>query len=116
MGTVYFDVTRASIDKMFVEGLNKMVTLLKENPEINIELHGHTDKMEFSSIKKDPENELLINLGVRRADKVKAFLVKNGISEERLSTMNHDASQPASASYSELSLAKNRRVEFKILE
>jgi len=116
MGTVYFDVTRASIDKMFVEGLNKMVTLLKENPEINIELHGHTDKMEFSSIKKDPENELLINLGVRRADKVKAFLVKNGISEERLSTMNHDASQPASASYSELSLAKNRRVEFKIVE
>ena len=116
MGTVYFDVTRASIDKMFVEGLNKMVTLLKENPEINIELHGHTDKMEFSSIKKDPENELLINLGIRRADKVKAFLVKNGISEERLSTMNHDASQPASASYSELSLAKNRRVEFKIVE
>ncbi|MDG2370609.1 MAG: OmpA family protein [Flavobacteriales bacterium] len=116
MGTVYFDVTRASIDKMFVEGLNKMVTLLKENPEINIELHGHTDKMEFSSIKKDPENELLINLGIRRADKVKAFLVKNGISEERLSTMNHDASQPASARYSELSLAKNRRVEFKIVE
>jgi len=59
---------------------------------------------------------LLINLGVRRADKVKAFLVKNGISEERLSTMNHDASQPASASYSELSLAKNWRVEFKIVE
>ena len=116
MGTVYFDVTRASIDKMFVEGLNKMVALLKENPEIKIELHGHTDKMEFSSIKKDPENELLINLGSRRADKVKAFLVKNGISEERLSTMNHDASQPASASYSELSLAKNRRVEFKIVK
>jgi outer membrane protein OmpA-like peptidoglycan-associated protein len=116
MGTVYFDVTRASIDKMFVEGLNKMVTLLKDNPEINIELHGHTDKMEFSSIKKDPENELLINLGARRADKIMAYLVENGVAKERLSAMNHDASQPASASYSELSLAKNRRVEFKIVK
>ena len=116
MGTVYFDVTLASIDRMFIEGLNKMVTLLKENPEIKIELHGHTDKMEFSSIKKDPENELLINLGARRADKVESYLIKNGISADRLSTMNHDASQPASASYSELSLAKNRRVEFKIVE
>ena len=44
------------------------------------------------------------------------YLIKNGVSADRLSTMSHDASQPASASYSELSLAKNRRVEFKIVE
>ena len=89
---------------------------MNENPTIKIELHGHTDKMEFSSIKKDPENELLINLGDRRAKKVRDYLVKKGIAQDRLSTMNHDASQPASASYSELSLAKNRRVEFKIIK
>ena len=116
MGTVYFDVTRSSIDKMFIEGLNKMVELLNKNPQINIELHGHTDKMEFSSIKKDPENQLLINLGINRANKVKKYLVNKGISENRLSTINHDAAQPVSASYSELSLAKNRRVEFKIVK
>ncbi len=116
MGTVYFDVTRASIDNMFISGLDKMVKLLTENPTIKIELHGHTDKMEFSAIKKDPENELLINLGDRRAKKVRDYLVKKGIAQDRLSTMNHDASQPASASYSELSLAKNRRVEFKIIK
>ncbi len=72
--------------------------------------------MEFSAIKKDPENELLINLGINRANKIKNYLVKKGISEDRLSTFNHDASQPVSASYSELSLAKNRRVEFKIVD
>tara|TARA_Y100001968_G_C19424890_1_gene753781 strand:- start:128 stop:1354 length:1227 start_codon:yes stop_codon:yes gene_type:complete len=116
MGTVYFDVTRSSIDKMFIEGLDKMVDLLNENSDIKIELHGHTDKMEFSAIKKDPENELLINLGINRANKIKNYLVKKGISEDRLSTFNHDASQPVSASYSELSLAKNRRVEFKIVD
>jgi outer membrane protein OmpA-like peptidoglycan-associated protein len=116
MGTVYFDVTRSSIDRMFVEGLNKMVDLLNENPDIKIELHGHTDKMEFSAIKKDPENESLINLGVNRANKIRNYLIEKGISEDRLSTFNHDAAQPVSASYSELSLAKNRRVEFKIVE
>ena len=72
--------------------------------------------MEFASIKKDPENQSLINLGSRRAEGVKKYLVKNGVDENRISLMNHDAGQPESPGYSELSLAKNRRVEFKIIE
>ncbi len=116
MGTVYFDVVNASIDEMFIDDLNKMSKILNQNPEINIELHGHTDKMEFASIKKDPENQSLIDLGLRRVERVKKYLVKNGVDENRISIMNHDAGQPESPGYSELSLAKNRRVEFKIIE
>ena len=72
--------------------------------------------MEFAAIKKDPENEKLINLGSIRAENVRSYLIKKGVSEDRITFMNHDAAQPASAGYSELSLAKNRRVDFKIVE
>jgi outer membrane protein OmpA-like peptidoglycan-associated protein len=116
MGSVYFDVNSAKIDEMFDDDLNKMAKILIENESINIELHGHTDKMEFAAIKKDPENEKLINLGSIRAENVRSYLIKKGVSEDRITFMNHDAAQPASAGYSELSLAKNRRVDFKIVE
>jgi outer membrane protein OmpA-like peptidoglycan-associated protein len=72
--------------------------------------------METAAIKKDPENQKLINLGLERAGKIKSYLVKKGIDGNRISTINHDSSQPASNSFSELSLAKNRRVVFKIAE
>ncbi len=116
MGSVYFDVKKSKVDEMFNDDLDKMAKLLIENGSINIELHGHTDKMEFAAIKKDPENERLINLGQLRAENIKAYLVKKGVDEGRISYMNHDAGQPASDGYSELSLAKNRRVDFKIVD
>jgi outer membrane protein OmpA-like peptidoglycan-associated protein len=112
--TVYFDVQRSNIDDMFIDELNSIVNILTKNPNINIELHGHTDKMETAAIKKDPENQKLINLGLERAGKVKSYLVKKGIDGNRILTINHDSSQPAHNSFSELSLAKNRRVVFKI--
>ena len=114
--TVYFDVQGSNIDDMFIDELNSIVNILTKNQNINIELHGHTDKMETAAIKRDPENQELINLGLGRAEKIKSYLVKKGIDGNRISTINHDSSQPASNSFSELSLAKNRRVVFKIAE
>lgn len=110
--SIYFDVESSSIEESFSSDLNKLVILLKENSELNIQINGHTDKAEKEAIKDDPENEKLINLGNYRAINIRNFLVEKGISSSRLTPLDAGAENPASPGASRLSLAKNRRVEF----
>ena len=112
--TIYFDVEKPLIEDSFDETLKKVISILKENSNINIQINGHTDKQEKEAIKSDPENEKLINLGNYRAIAIRDFLIKNGISSNRLSALDAGAESPASPGLSRLSLAKNRRVEFII--
>ena len=112
--TIYFDVETAKIDDMFKKSLDKLALFLTEKKELKLQLNGHSDKKESEAIKNDPENELLINLGNYRAKSVKDYLVKKGISSDRLTTMDAGSDQSAAPGLSMLSLAKNRRVEFII--
>ena len=101
---------------MFDNNLNYVINLLKDNPELKLQLNGHIDNLEKDAIKDDPENKELINLGNYRSKSVKDFLMKNGISSERLSAQDVGSDQPASRGTSPFSLAKNRRVEFIIVK
>ena len=112
--TIYFDVESSKIDDMFIKSLDKLTILLSENPQLKLQLNGHTDKKEEEAIKNDPENELLVNLGTYRAKSIKDYLVKKGVSSDRFTTMDAGPDQPAAPGLSMLSLAKNRRVEFII--
>jgi outer membrane protein OmpA-like peptidoglycan-associated protein len=112
--SIYFDVESSLIEESFSSTLNKLVSLLKANPSVNIQINGHTDKAEKEAIKDDPENENLINLGNYRAVNINDLLVEKGISSSRLTPLDAGAENPASPGMSKLSLAKNRRVEFII--
>jgi outer membrane protein OmpA-like peptidoglycan-associated protein len=112
--TIYFDVESSNIEDSFEETLDKIVTLLKDNSSLSIQINGHTDKAEKEAIKDDPENDNLIKLGMYRADNIKKFLTNNGIDSKRLSPFDAGAEAPASPGLSRLSLAKSRRVEFII--
>ena len=112
--TIYFDVESPNIEESFEETLDKIVTLLKDNSSLSIQINGHTDKAEKEAIKDDPENDNLIKLGMYRADNIKKFLTNNGIDSKRLSPFDAGAEAPASPGLSRLSLAKSRRVEFII--
>ena len=112
--TIYFDVESSKIDDMFIKSLDKLAIILTENPQLKLQLNGHTDKKEEEAIKNDPENELLVNLGTYRAKSIKDYLVKKGVLSERFTTIDAGPDQPAAPGLSMLSLAKNRRVEFII--
>ena len=114
--SIYFDVENYTLDPMFDDKLYNLVKILKENPDIKITINGHTDNLETEAIKDDPENKKLINLGDYRSKSVKDFLMKNGILSERLNTQNFKSDKPASKGSSMFSKAKNRRVEFIIIE
>ena len=113
---IYFDVETYNLDPMFDNNLNYVINLLKDNPDLKLQLNGHIDNLEKDAIKDDPENKELINLGNYRSKSVKDFLMKNGISSERLSAQDVGSDQPASRGTSPFSLAKNRRVEFIIIK
>jgi len=55
-------------------------------------------------------------LGNYRSKSVKDFLLKNGISSERITAEDLGSDQPASRGASMYSMAKNRRVEFIIIK
>lgn len=114
--SIYFDVENYTLDPMFDDKLYNLVKILKENPELKLSINGHTDNLETEAIKDDPENKKLINLGDYRSKSVKDFLMKNGILSERLNTQNFKSDKPASKGSSMFSMAKNRRVEFIIIE
>ena len=113
---IYFDVETFNLDPINDNSLNYIIQLLNDNPSLKLQLNGHIDNLEKDAIKDDPENKELVNLGNYRSKSVKDYLMKNGISSERLSAQDVGSDQPASRGTSPFSLAKNRRVEFIIIK
>ena len=76
----------------------------ENNPEVNVEVTGHTDSVGTTSGN--------YNLSVSRANAVKAYLVEYGISRSRITTRGEGETKPVEKNSTEAGRAKNRRVEF----
>lgn len=104
---IYFDFDKWDLHpRSFIE-LNKLLGILKEHPNMKIEIHGHTD-----SIGSENYN---LYLSRKRARSVIAFLTNQGIDPSRLTYEAFGYSKPVESNRSNAGRAKNRRVEFKIL-
>ncbi len=86
--------------------LDKLATVLKNNPDTNINIYGHTDSKGSESYNQ--------GLSERRAAAVKSYLVSKGVSSGRMFTMGMGESDPRSSNATETGRAQNRRVEFAI--
>ncbi|MEQ8905666.1 OmpA family protein [Ekhidna sp.] len=89
------------------EELGKLVSYLKENDQYKVEISAHTD-----NAGAEKYNLQLSNL---RANSVLQFLQDNAINKDRLVAVGYGESQPRFPNDTEANMAKNRRVEFKIL-
>jgi len=83
--------------------LQHIVTLLLQNPELKVEIQGHTDN--------EGEEAYNLTLSDKRANTVLQYLQLFGISSERLLSKGYGESQPVSSNDTEEGRAKNRRVE-----
>ena len=87
--------------------LDKAARILNEQyPQLKVEIAGHTDNT--------GKAEMNQTLSVKRAESVKAYLVKKGVAEERLSTAGFGPDQPIADNETAAGRTKNRRVEFKV--
>jgi outer membrane protein OmpA-like peptidoglycan-associated protein len=109
---IYFDFDKFFLRLKSEEVLNKILDYMKDNPEVSIEIMGHTDW--FGS------DDYNMKLSKRRSKSAFDYLVKKGIGEERLVMKWYGESQPAvpnenaDGSDNEDNRQLNRRCEFKI--
>jgi len=104
---IFFDVNQFVIKPESYSELDKIVGLLKENPTLTIQIHGHTD-----NVGKAADNLKLSN---DRADAVVKYLVSKGIVAARLSSKGFGATVPVAANNNEAGKAQNRRTELKVI-
>ncbi|MBS1682857.1 MAG: OmpA family protein [Bacteroidetes bacterium] len=88
--------------------LNSIVSFLKANPKIEIELEGHTDN------RGDPKKNLI--LSQQRVDAIKNYLVSRGVRSKRIKGKGFGGTRPVSTDDTEEAHKLNRRVEFVILK
>ncbi|MCB0587389.1 MAG: OmpA family protein [Phaeodactylibacter sp.] len=109
---VYYDVGRSSVQKASVSELLNLLHLLKENPDIRIEISSHTDSQGDSVYNQE--------LSQRRADAIVRYLISQGIEEDRLVARGYGESKLANGCAdgvpcTEEEHQENRRTEFKVL-
>ena len=100
---VEFEFDSDRLTGMSAVVLDAVVGSLRDCPNIKVRVEGHTD-----SIGTDAYNQ---DLGLRRANAVRVFLDKGGISSSRLSARSYGESRPIATNDTDEGRALNRRVE-----
>ena len=83
---IFYDYDKATLRPESTEALDELVTLLKDNPNITIEMTSHTDRHGTA--------EYNIDLSNRRAKSVVDYLIAAGISPDRLKYQGFGKSRP----------------------
>jgi outer membrane protein OmpA-like peptidoglycan-associated protein len=86
--------------------LDEYAELLRENPQMYIEITGHTCDT--------GTKESNLRIGQQRADSAKDYLIQKGVSSSRISIHTKGDSEPVHPNSNEESRAKNRRIEIKL--
>lgn len=106
---VFFETGKSSIKPESNDLLSQVALVLRSNPDITkVEIGGHTDDRG-----SDAKN---LELSQARAEAVKEFLVEQGIAASRLIAKGYGETMPVDVRTNKQARARNRRVEFNILE
>ncbi|EQA73323.1 OmpA family protein [Leptospira noguchii] len=109
INNLFFESKSFQIAPESILELNRLAEIVKENPDIEIQIEGHTD-----NVGKKKDNLILSE---KRAAAVAEFLFqKHSISKERIQTKGFGDSAPLNKNDSEEGRKKNRRVNFTILK
>ncbi|MBD5224878.1 MAG: OmpA family protein [Bacteroidales bacterium] len=83
---IFYDFDKATLRPESKEGLDEMAQVLRDNPNVTIEMASHTDRW--------GSEEYNINLSARRAQSVIDYLISVGIEPERLQSQGYGKSRP----------------------
>jgi len=100
---ILFDLDKATLQPESTKQLQHVVTLLKDNPDLMLEVQGHTDDQ--------GSDDYNLKLSQRRAETVVTYLGLFDIDTSRLVPKGYGESKPVMPNTTEEGRAKNRRVE-----
>jgi outer membrane protein OmpA-like peptidoglycan-associated protein len=101
---VQFETAKADIKPVSFPILDRIVTIMKENPKFDLDIIGHTDNA------GNPQSNL--DLSDRRAHAVRTYLMNKGIESYRLTSLGKGQENPIATNSTPEGKALNRRVEF----
>jgi type IX secretion system PorP/SprF family membrane protein len=102
-----FNFNSTAIDDEASAYLDEVARALVENPELEIELTGHTDNIGSAKFN--------LKLSLLRASSIKDYLISQGVSETRIKANGKGLTEPLNGNSTDEERALNRRVEMKIL-
>ncbi len=105
---ITFETNSAELNQESFAELDRLVELMKKNPNIKVEISAHTDDVGSEAYN--------LKLSQRRAQAVVDYLKQHGIPEDRMIAKGYGETQPLVPNDSPEHRAMNRRVEFKILK
>ena len=105
---IYFEVSKSDLLPASFAELNKLVTMMEDNPLMEIRLDGHTD------VVGDPDANL--ELSQERVDACETYMVKKGIPSARIQAVGYGDTKPIVKKGTDEERKVNRRVEFVVLK
>lgn len=103
---ILFATGKSELNASSKAALLKFASTLKETPETDVTIYGHTDNTGSRAVNEKLSNE--------RADAVSRFLVANAVQKERLTTQGKAFDEPVADNATEAGRTQNRRVEVYI--
>ncbi len=104
----YFNENKTNIDPLAAKALDRDGEMLKENPNIKVEIGGHSD-----SLGSEKANQ---KISEKRAESVKKYLMdKFNISGDRMVVKGYGSSKPIADNSTKEGRTKNRRVEIRAI-
>lgn len=108
LNNVFFDTGKYDLRDESYADLNRVVKLMNQNPNMRIEVAGHTD-----NVGSDASN---LTLSQNRANAVCEYITGKDIDKSRLTCKGYGESKPVVSNTTEDGKQQNRRVEFTILK
>jgi len=104
---VYFDFNKSTLKETSFKTLDELAEFMKIKTSMVIEIAGHTDNVGDSTYNK--------TLSQARAESVRDYLIKKGISAGRLIAKGYGDKQPIATNDDEAGRQQNRRTEIRII-
>jgi peptidoglycan-associated lipoprotein len=101
---IYFDYDSYALRPDAMKTLTENADKVKQVPDVLIQIEGHCDER--------GTQEYNLSLGEKRALAVRDYLIKLGISGDRLLTISYGKERPVAAGHDESAWKQNRRCEF----
>jgi outer membrane protein OmpA-like peptidoglycan-associated protein len=107
LNNLFFDTGKYELERKSKTELDKLITFMRQNPTVKIEISGHTD-----DVGSDQANKLLSQ---RRAKSVADYLSSHSVRKERITYIGHGENKPVKPNTSEENRSLNRRIEMRVL-
>ncbi|KAA5533533.1 OmpA family protein [Taibaiella lutea] len=107
MHNVFYDFDKASLRPESAAELEKLTSLMKDNPSLQVKILSYTDSKGTDAYNK--------NLSQQRAQSVVDYLVRNGVERSRLSAEGMGETNPIGDNKTDEGRQQNRRTTFRIM-